>query len=76
MHYSIAKRIVKLVKRVGIHEAVYFDGGPALNSGLVNAIENELGKEIFVPEFPQITTSLGAAVLARESYAYEKGAVL
>ena len=76
VHYSIAKRIVKLVKRVGIHEAVYFDGGPALNSGLVNAIENELGKEIFVPEFPQITTSLGAAVLARESYAYEKGTVL
>ncbi|UFS61676.1 acyl-CoA dehydratase activase [Sulfurimonas sp. HSL-3221] len=73
VHYSIAKRIVKLVKRVGINEGIYFDGGPALNSGLVNAIENELGKPIFVPAFPQITTSLGAAVLAWESYAYESG---
>ncbi|WP_455756175.1 acyl-CoA dehydratase activase [Sulfurimonas sp.] len=75
VHYSIAKRIVKLVKRVGIKEGLYFDGGPALNSGLVNAIENEIGKEIFIPEFPQITTSYGAAILAQESYAYENKAV-
>ncbi|HIP29314.1 MAG TPA: CoA activase [Sulfurospirillum arcachonense] len=72
VHYSIAKRIIKLVKRVGIKDKIYFDGGPALNSGLVNSIENELGKEIFIPEFPQITTSFGAAVLALESYEYEK----
>ena len=71
VHYSIAKRIIKLVKRVGIKEDIYFDGGPALNEGLVNAIENELGMEIFIPEFPQITTSYGAAILAHESYEYE-----
>jgi (R)-2-hydroxyacyl-CoA dehydratese activating ATPase len=71
VHYSIAKRIVKLVKRVGVKEGLYFDGGPALNGGLVNAIENEIGKKIFIPEFPQITTSFGAAVLAQESYQYE-----
>ncbi len=72
VHYSIAKRIIKLVKRVGIKDDIYFDGGPALNEGLVNAIENELGKEIFIPENPQITTALGAAVLANESYEYFK----
>ncbi len=71
VHYSIAKRIVKLVKRVGIKENIYFDGGPALNRGLVHAIENELGKQIFIPEFPQITTSFGAAILAVDSYIYE-----
>ena len=71
VHYSIAKRIIKLVKRVGIKEGIYFDGGPALNSGLVHSIENELGKEIFIPEFPQITTSYGAAILAHEAYEYE-----
>ncbi|MCD6653327.1 MAG: acyl-CoA dehydratase activase [Sulfurovum sp.] len=68
VHYSIAKRIVKLVKRVGIKENVYFDGGPALNAGLVHAIENELGKKVFVPEYPQITTSFGAAVLACDAF--------
>jgi predicted CoA-substrate-specific enzyme activase len=71
VHYSIAKRIIKLVKRVGIKENIYFDGGPALNGGLVHAIENELGKKIFIPEFPQITTSYGAAILANESFQYE-----
>lgn len=74
VHYSIAKRIIKLVKRVGIKEGIYFDGGPALNGGLVSAIENELGKRIFIPEFPQITTSLGAAILAHESHGYESKA--
>ncbi len=72
VHYSIAKRIIKLVKRVGIKDEIYFDGGPALNKGLVHAIENELSKEIFIPEFPQITTAYGAAILAHESYEYEK----
>lgn len=71
VHYSIAKRIIKLVKRVGIKESIYFDGGPALNEGLVSAIENELGKEIFIPKYPQITTALGASILANESYYYE-----
>ncbi len=70
VHYSIARRIIKLVKRVGIKEAIYFDGGPALNEGLVNAIENELTKEIFIPKYPQITTAFGAAILAHESYDY------
>lgn len=70
VHYSIARRIIKLVKRVGIKEAIYFDGGPALNEGLVNAIENELTKEIFIPKYPQITTAFGAVILALESYEY------
>ncbi len=72
IHYSIAKRMVKLLKRVGIRETIFFDGGPALNEGLVNAVENELGRAVFVPEYPQITTAVGAAVLAKESYGYEK----
>ena len=71
VHYSIAKRIVKLVKRVGVKENVYFDGGPALNGGLVKAIENELGHKIYVPKHPQITTSYGAAVLACDAFLSE-----
>ncbi|MEA3353909.1 MAG: acyl-CoA dehydratase activase [Campylobacterota bacterium] len=71
VHYSIAKRVVKLVKRVGVKENIYFDGGPALNSGLVYAIENELSKEIFIPKYPQITTSFGAAIIGYDSYTYE-----
>ncbi|MCK9336757.1 MAG: acyl-CoA dehydratase activase [Arcobacteraceae bacterium] len=72
VHYSIAKRIVKLVKRVGVKEGIYFDGGPAMNEGLVNAIENELGKKIFIPKYPQVTTSYGAAIMGVDSYRYEQ----
>jgi (R)-2-hydroxyacyl-CoA dehydratese activating ATPase len=72
VHYSIAKRIVKLVKRVGVKEGIYFDGGPAMNEGLVNAIENELGKKIFIPKYPQVTTSYGAAIIGVDSYRYEQ----
>ena len=47
---------------------VFFDGGPAQNRGLVNALEDELMRQVIVPETPQITTAYGAALLAREAY--------
>ena len=71
IHYSIARRTVRLAKRVGIEDRVYFDGGPALNKGLVAAIQDELGRELVIPEQPQTTTAFGAAVLARSQYLAE-----
>ena len=68
IHYSIAKRTIRLAKRIGLDGLVYFDGGPALNKGLVTSMEDELGKKLVIPEFPQITTALGASVLAYEAY--------
>lgn len=73
IHYSIAKRTVRLAKRVGIDNCVYFDGGPALNRGLVAALEDELQRPIVVPEHPQTTTAIGAAILARSEYLTERG---
>ncbi len=72
IHYSIAKRTARLAKRVGIEDRVYFDGGPALNKGLVAALEDEMQREILVPEHPQTTTAYGAAVLARSEYFAEQ----
>jgi predicted CoA-substrate-specific enzyme activase len=72
IHYSIAKRTVRLAKRVGIEDRVYFDGGPALNKGLVSAIEDELQRELVVPEYPQTTTAFGAATLALSEYLAEQ----
>ena len=71
IHYSIAKRTVRLAKRVGIEDRVYFDGGPALNKGLVAAIQDELGRTLVVPEHPQTTTAFGAAILARNEFLCE-----
>lgn len=71
IHYSIARRTVRLAKRVGIEDRVYFDGGPALNKGLVAALQDELGRELVIPAEPQTTTAFGAAMLARSQYLAE-----
>lgn len=67
VHQSIAKRIARLIRQVGIEDALFFDGGPALNRGLVMAIEDELMRDLYVPPIPQITTALGAARISREA---------
>lgn len=73
IHYSIARRVVRLARRVGVQETIFFDGGPALNRGLVESLENELMQPLYVPELPQLTTAYGAALLARTSVMHTGG---
>ena len=68
IHYSIAKRITRLASRGRIEDAVLFDGGTALNKGMVDALENELMRAVHVNHFPQFTTAYGAAIIAKERY--------
>ncbi|MBU2591506.1 MAG: CoA activase [Nitrospinae bacterium] len=68
VHYSIAKRIVRLAGRLGVEDRVFFDGGPAMNKGLVAAMDDELMRNVVVPEIPQITTALGGALIARDAF--------
>jgi len=62
---AIARRVTRLACKVGIEEPVFFDGGAALNKGLVDALEEEMMKAVFVPDIPQITTAIGAAAAAK-----------
>lgn len=68
IHYSIARRVARLARRNGLEEGVFFDGGPAMNQGLVQALEDELMCNVHVPNSPQITTALGAAIIARDAF--------
>lgn len=68
IHQSVAKRVAGLVLRVGIREQVALTGGVAQNSGIVRALEHELGVKLAIPEHPQITGALGAALLGLEQY--------
>lgn len=68
VHNSIARRITRLAKKIALKDPVFFDGGPALNRGLVEAVESELLRDIFVPEVPHITTSIGAAFIAKNAF--------
>ena len=67
LHHSIARRVGGLVATVGLREAVVFDGGPALNPGLIRAFEEELRVPLIVPSSPQIVTAIGAALIARDA---------
>jgi (R)-2-hydroxyacyl-CoA dehydratese activating ATPase len=72
IHYSIARRVTRLAKRLGIEGVVFFDGGPAMNQGLVEALENELMEDLLVPESPQMTTAYGAALIALDAWQYNE----
>jgi len=65
VHKAIASKIANLVTRVGLAPECVVTGGGAKDIGLVRTLEAELGSEIVVPEEPQITAALGAALIAR-----------
>jgi len=71
IYFSMVIRIMALCKRVGIERDVAVTGGVALNSGMVNILEEELGFQVLVPEEPQLVAALGAAIIAKEGI--EKG---
>lgn len=64
IHSSVAKRVSSLAKRVGIKDRVVMVGGVARNQGVVRAMEEAIGMEVIVPEYPQLTGALGAAIYA------------
>jgi len=69
MNRAIAKRVISMghAAQIAYDPAVCFSGGVAKNIGVVKAIQEELGREVIVPEQPQITACLGAAIFARKN---------
>jgi predicted CoA-substrate-specific enzyme activase len=70
LHQAIAKRVVAMgaSARIAYPEAVCFSGGVARNSGVARALEEALEREVLVPENPQMTASLGAALYGRKQF--------
>lgn len=64
VHESIAAKIAFGSKRAGLEAKLVFTGGVARNIGVVEALEKHLGLDIQVPQDPEITGALGAAILA------------
>jgi predicted CoA-substrate-specific enzyme activase len=65
VHQSLADRIVRMVNRLKVEEAVIVTGGGGKNKGLLKALSEQLGREVLVPEEPLITGALGAALLGK-----------
>jgi len=55
-----------------IEPPVVFQGGVAKNAGMVKAFGNTLGLEIIVPESPELSGALGAALLLKRDLAHNK----
>jgi len=68
LHDALASRVAALVRRLGIEPDLVLTGGVAKNIGMVRAMKESLGCELFVPEEPLLTGALGAAILAKEIY--------
>ncbi len=71
IHCSVASRVAGLSHRVGSKEQVVMTGGVAQNSGVVNALQKELGKTIHTSPLTQYNGALGAALFAYQRYLKE-----
>jgi predicted CoA-substrate-specific enzyme activase len=66
LHDALATRVTGLARRLKIAPDVVLTGGVAKNVGIVKAMRENLGCELFVPEDPLLTGALGAAILAKD----------
>lgn len=66
IHKSIARRVAGMSKRIGVAPLLVFCGGVAKNIAVKKFLEEELGYEIVIPDHPQLTGAIGAALIAQE----------
>lgn len=67
LNRAIAKRVLAMgaAAQITCQPPVCFTGGVAKNVGVVKAIQEELKSAVIVPDQPQITAALGAALFAK-----------
>ncbi|MGD8541486.1 MAG: acyl-CoA dehydratase activase [Desulfobacteraceae bacterium] len=64
LHTSVIRRAAGMINRVSAEGAIVFTGGVAKNPCMAALLAQKLGREILVPEDPQLVGALGAALLA------------
>lgn len=66
LNQSIASKTNALLGRVGKEAGFMMTGGVAQNIGVVKALEEKIGGELFIPEEPEIVGAIGAALFGLE----------
>jgi predicted CoA-substrate-specific enzyme activase len=66
LHDSVASRVARMARRLKVEPDLVFTGGVARNAGVVKAIEEQMGREVLVPDEPLLSGALGAALLGRD----------
>ena len=66
MHASMARRVVKMIRKSEMGGDILMTGGGAMNIGLQRAFEDELMRDVYVANYPQFNGAIGAALIACE----------
>ena len=66
MHASMARRVVKMIRKNEMGGDILMTGGGAMNIGLRRAFEDELMRDVYVASHPQFNGAIGAALIASE----------
>lgn len=64
LHRSLIKRVVAMVRSVGLVTPLLLSGGVVKNPAIRKVIEDEIKEQVFLPEHPQLMGAYGAALLA------------
>lgn len=69
LHFSIVRRTISMIKRVGLEFPLVFSGGvarnPCIRKILCDELGIELGKEILISENPDMAGAYGAALCVK-----------
>jgi predicted CoA-substrate-specific enzyme activase len=66
LHLSVVKRAVSMLKKISDKGDIIFSGGVANNRCMVQFLEDVTNRKIYVPENPQMTGAIGAALITEE----------
>ncbi len=66
LHLSVVKRASAMISRVSSEGPIVFSGGVAQNPCIRELISKNLGRQVVVPDNPQMMGALGAALILEE----------
>ena len=66
LHRSLIKRIVAMIRSVGLVPPLLLSGGVAQNPAIRYLLEQETGEKVILPRHPQLVGAHGAALIALE----------
>jgi predicted CoA-substrate-specific enzyme activase len=68
LHRSLIKRIVAMVRAIGLVPPLMLSGGVVQNQAIPRMLEEETGEKVIIPRFPQLMGAYGAALIALEMW--------
>lgn len=73
LHLSVVKRASGMINRISSQGPIVFSGGVAKNPCLRELLSLNLGREVNVPDAPQMMGAIGAALILEEESQKRKG---